>query len=232
MLVARRTERLISGNRLLIWGSWRFEVECECVMPILIGGEGGLFSAAFQPIRTEYAECTERRCWCVAFSFYLRFEKTMRFRQLDKITVLVPGERGEAEKTLTGREDYLRDHFPRFAVQPGVLMLESLYQAAQILVRATDDYRRFSCASRSKERQICVFLQPGKTLFVEVEILKRSGSRPPSRQLARTLMGNCASWDDWSSTALRATQTVRSIDMPVAIYRKWQNIYNKRLWQR
>lgn len=101
----------------------------------------------------------------------------MRFRQLDKITVLVPGERIEAEKTLTGREDYLRDHFPRFAVQPGVLMLESLYQAAQILVRATDDYRPGLVVLReAKNVKFASFLQPGKTLFVEVEILKRSGS--------------------------------------------------------
>ncbi len=48
----------------------------------------------------------------------------MRFRQLDKITLLVPGERIEAQLTLNGDQDYLRDHFPRFPVQPGVLMLE------------------------------------------------------------------------------------------------------------
>ena len=101
----------------------------------------------------------------------------MRFRQLDKITVLVPGERIEAEKTLTGREDYLRDHFPRFAVQPGVLMLESLYQAAQILVRASEDYSPGLVILReAKNVKFASFLQPGQTLFVEAEILKRSGS--------------------------------------------------------
>jgi len=100
----------------------------------------------------------------------------MRFRQLDKITLLVAGERIEAEKTLTGHEDYLRDHFPRFAVQPGVLMLESLFQAAQLLVRASDDFRPGLVILReAKNVKFASFLQPGQTLFVEAEIVKRLG---------------------------------------------------------
>lgn len=101
----------------------------------------------------------------------------MRFRQLDKITLLERGERIEAEKTLSGREDYLRDHFPRFPVQPGVLMLESLYQAAQILVRASDEFRSGLVILReARNIKFASFLQPGQTLFVEAEILKSSGS--------------------------------------------------------
>lgn len=97
----------------------------------------------------------------------------MRFRQLDRINVLVPGERIEAELTLRGDEDYLQDHFPRFPVQPGVLMLESLFQAAQFLVRATEDYQSgLVMLKEARNVKFAAFLQPGDTLLVEVEIIK------------------------------------------------------------
>jgi 3-hydroxyacyl-[acyl-carrier-protein] dehydratase len=101
----------------------------------------------------------------------------MRFRQIDKITQLVPGRSIRAEKTLTGKEDYLRDHFPRFHVQPGVLMLESLFQAAQFLVRASEDYRSGLVMLReARNIKFASFLQPGETLQVEAAILKKEGS--------------------------------------------------------
>jgi 3-hydroxyacyl-[acyl-carrier-protein] dehydratase len=101
----------------------------------------------------------------------------MRFRQIDRITHLVPGERIEAQKTLTGREDYLRDHFPRFAVQPGVLMLESLFQAAQFLVRSSEGFQSALVLLReAKGVKFASFLLPGDTLFVQAEIIKQTGN--------------------------------------------------------
>ncbi len=101
----------------------------------------------------------------------------MRFRQIDKITKLEPGKSITAEMTLSGKEDYLRDHFPRFPVQPGVMMLESLYQAAQFLVRATEDFHSGLVLLRdAKNVKFASFLQPGETLQVEVELLKKEGS--------------------------------------------------------
>lgn len=114
----------------------------------------------------------------------------MRFRQIDKITLLVPGERIEAEKTLTGKEDYLRDHFPRFAVQPGVLMLESLYQAAQFLVRATEEFRPGLVVLReAKNVKFASFLQPGQTLLVEAEIMKQDGSLTTVKAMGKNSNG-------------------------------------------
>ncbi|MFM8397602.1 MAG: 3-hydroxyacyl-ACP dehydratase FabZ family protein, partial [Pirellula sp.] len=51
----------------------------------------------------------------------------VRYRQLDKIIELVPGERIVATRELRKDEDYLRDHFPLFPVMPGVMMLEALF---------------------------------------------------------------------------------------------------------
>lgn len=100
----------------------------------------------------------------------------MRFAMLDRITELVPGERIVAERKLTGREDYLADHFPLFPVMPGVLMLEAMYQAAAWLVRATDDFDH-SIVRLKEARNVKYsdFVDPGHTLIVSAEIKKRDG---------------------------------------------------------
>lgn len=100
----------------------------------------------------------------------------MRFGMLDRITELVPGERIVAERKLTGREDYLADHFPLFPVMPGVLMLEAMYQAAAWLVRATDDFQD-SIVRLKEARNVKYsdFVDPGHTLIVSAEIKKRDG---------------------------------------------------------
>ena len=100
----------------------------------------------------------------------------MRFRMLDRITELVPGERITAERKLTGDEDYLADHFPHFPVMPGVLMLEAMYQAAAWLVRVSDDFEH-SIVRLKEARNIKYsdFVDPGHVLIVKAEIKKRDG---------------------------------------------------------
>jgi 3-hydroxyacyl-[acyl-carrier-protein] dehydratase len=97
----------------------------------------------------------------------------MRYCQLNHISVLEPGKRIEATRTLQADEDYLRDHFPRFAVMPGVLMLESLFQAAALLVRETDGYQNgLVLLHEAKNVKFSDFVQPGQTLKVTAEIIK------------------------------------------------------------
>ena len=97
----------------------------------------------------------------------------MRYRQLDKIIELVPGQRIVATRELRSDEDYLRDHFPLFPVMPGVMMLEALYQAAMCLIHVTDDYKH-SMLTLDEVRNVkfADFMQPGQVLTVTVEIEK------------------------------------------------------------
>ena len=54
----------------------------------------------------------------------------MRFLLVDRILTLDPGKSVEAEMTLPASEELFRDHFPGFAVVPGVLLTEMMAQAA------------------------------------------------------------------------------------------------------
>ena len=54
----------------------------------------------------------------------------MRFLMVDRIVALEAGQSIEAEKTLSSAEQLFADHFPGFAVVPGVLLTEMMAQAA------------------------------------------------------------------------------------------------------
>lgn len=107
-----------------------------------------------------------------------RLQPFMRFCQIDQITLLEPGKRIEARRSVQGNEDYLRDHFPRFAVMPGVLMLEALFQASALLVRASEDDRPGLVLLRTvKNVKFADFVQPGETLNIKSELFKRDENR-------------------------------------------------------
>src|SRR3954462_6936213 len=98
----------------------------------------------------------------------------MRFCLLDRIVELEPGVRVTGVKRLRPDEDYLRDHFPRFPVMPGVLMLEAMYQASAWLVRQSEGFAH-SVVVLKEARNIKYsdFVTPGKELVVKAEILKQ-----------------------------------------------------------
>jgi 3-hydroxyacyl-[acyl-carrier-protein] dehydratase len=101
----------------------------------------------------------------------------MRFCLLDRILELEPGVRVTAVKRLRPEEDYLKDHFPRFPVMPGVLMLEAMYQASAWLVRQTEGFAH-SVVVLKEARNIkyADFVTPGKELVVTAEIFKQDGN--------------------------------------------------------
>lgn len=97
---------------------------------------------------------------------------SMRFTLLDRITLVEPGKRIQASKCLTLSEQYLEDHFPRFPVMPGVLMLESLYQAAAWLVRVTDHFEHsLVVMAEANNVKYSDFVEPGETLMVTAEMV-------------------------------------------------------------
>lgn len=95
----------------------------------------------------------------------------MRFAQIDRILSLEPGKSITAVKGLALSEEYLKDHFPRFPVMPGVLMLESIFQASMYLVRVTEDFRHSMVVLKeSRNFRFNGFVQPGHQLVVNATI--------------------------------------------------------------
>lgn len=100
----------------------------------------------------------------------------MRFRLLDRITEIEPGVRIQGVISLSGREDYLKDHFPLFPVMPGVLMLEAMFQASMWLVRHTDSFQHaIVTLKEARNVKYADFVAPGQSLQVTSEMLKQDG---------------------------------------------------------
>jgi 3-hydroxyacyl-[acyl-carrier-protein] dehydratase len=98
----------------------------------------------------------------------------MRFSLVDRIVALSPGESITAIKNLSSAEEYLADHFPGFAVMPGVMMVETLVQAGGWLIRATDDFQHsVVLLKQARAVKFNNFVRPGQTLTVNLTVQSR-----------------------------------------------------------
>ena len=98
----------------------------------------------------------------------------MQFILIDKILELNKGSDITAIKTLSIAEEYLKDHFPRFPVMPGVLMLEGLFQSSAWLVRESEDFAHSMIIMKeARNTKYAGFVSPGQTLTIRATILKQ-----------------------------------------------------------
>ena len=98
----------------------------------------------------------------------------MRFTLLDRVVAIEPGKSITAVKSVTLAEEYLGDHFPRFPVLPGVLMLEAMTQAAAWTIRLGEDFAHSIVVLRAARNvKYGDFVEPGKTLTVTAEVLSQ-----------------------------------------------------------
>jgi 3-hydroxyacyl-[acyl-carrier-protein] dehydratase len=99
----------------------------------------------------------------------------MRLHLVDRVLELVPPKKIRMVKNLTMAEEYLADHFPRFPVMPGVLMLQTLVESAAWLLRVSEDYRHSVIVLREvKNVKYGNFMEPGKCLATTVELVEES----------------------------------------------------------
>lgn len=97
----------------------------------------------------------------------------MRFHLIDRIDGWEPGKSLRASKFLALGEEYLADHFPRFPVMPGVLMLQACVEAASWLWRISTQYEHPVIVLRSVQSvKYGTFMQPGHRMDVAVELAK------------------------------------------------------------
>lgn len=75
-----------------------------------------------------------------------------------------------ARKNLTINEDYLLDHFKNYPVMPGVLMTQSLVEAAGWWILKKTDFRAQNIRLQAvKNVRFANFLRPGDILEIEVQ---------------------------------------------------------------
>ena len=97
----------------------------------------------------------------------------MRFELIDQVVEQVP-DRLVAIKNVTAAEEYLADHFPGFAVLPGVMMLEALVQAGRrLLANRTEPL----VLAQVKNLRYGNMVRPGQCLWIEVFLRGEQGNQ-------------------------------------------------------
>lgn len=116
----------------------------------------------------------------------------MKFCLVDRIVDLSAGQSIRTVKNVSLAEEYLHDHFPGFAILPGVMMVEAMVQSCAWLSRVTDDFR-FSMLLLRQARAVKFnnFLKPGQTLEITAT-LKGTDDRTAEFQAAGTVNGESA----------------------------------------
>lgn len=95
----------------------------------------------------------------------------MAFRFVDRIVVLEEGQRIVTHRSVLHEEEYLRDHFPRSPIMPGVLMLECMVQAATWLLRVSTGFTNsIIWLKEAKNIRYAGLVRPGETLVVEATL--------------------------------------------------------------
>ena len=100
------------------------------------------------------------------------------FSFIDKISEVEKDQNITAFFTLRGDEEFLQDHFEGFPVMPGVLLLESLRQAASLLLSGWEksEVSEFRL-EEIQEAKFGQFVKPGSRLRVSVRLVRNEGRR-------------------------------------------------------
>ncbi|MBM7543514.1 3-hydroxyacyl-[acyl-carrier-protein] dehydratase [Weissella beninensis] len=93
---------------------------------------------------------------------------------MDYVDEMVPGKSIVATKNVTINEQFFQGHFPGNPVMPGVLIIESLAQAASILILSSPDFQGKTAylggITNAKFRKM---VRPGDVLKLHVEFIKQ-----------------------------------------------------------
>jgi 3-hydroxyacyl-[acyl-carrier-protein] dehydratase len=109
----------------------------------------------------------------------------VRFVLVDRIVSLVPGERIEAVREVPHDDDYFEDHFPGFPVVPGVLLTETMGQAAAKCLDAQALPRGKAMLARILSASFRQWVRPGDMLALEATIVANEARFATAECLAK-----------------------------------------------
>ncbi len=96
------------------------------------------------------------------------------FLMIDRVESIVPQEKVIAIKCISSNEPYLEGHFPGLPIMPGVLIIESMAQAAIILASYgdIDKGNKIAYLTSIDSSRFIKKVIPGDVLRVEVSKIK------------------------------------------------------------
>ena len=111
------------------------------------------------------------------------------FSFVDDVSEVKKGQSITAFFTLKGDEEFLLDHFEGFPVMPGVLLLESLKQAACTLLQTSTGSGFFYRLSGVQQVKFGQFVRPGDRVQLGVRLAGSDGLRADFEGLAHLAEG-------------------------------------------
>jgi 3-hydroxyacyl-[acyl-carrier-protein] dehydratase len=94
----------------------------------------------------------------------------MRFILVDRILSIEPGKSATAEKSFSEDEELFRDHFPGFAVVPGVLLTEMMGQTAAKCLDCCPSDRGKAILASIRKAEFREWVRPGELVVMSAEI--------------------------------------------------------------
>jgi 3-hydroxyacyl-[acyl-carrier-protein] dehydratase len=99
------------------------------------------------------------------------------FLLVDRVLELIPKQRLVALKNVTMNENFFTGHFPERPVMPGVLIIESMAQAAGLVMLSEDEHKGkipyFTGIDNARFRKTIV---PGDQIIIEIDVIRLKGN--------------------------------------------------------
>lgn len=99
------------------------------------------------------------------------------FLLVDRVLEMVPKQKVIALKNVTVNEEFFNGHYPKRPVMPGVLIIETMAQAAGLMMLSEGEHLGktpyFTGIDNARFRRAIV---PGDQIIIEVEVIKLRGN--------------------------------------------------------
>lgn len=125
----------------------------------------------------------------------------MRFVFIDSITELLAGERIVCQHTWPDTLELFEDHFPDFAVVPGVLLTEMMGQAGALCLETAPEAPGKAMLVKIKDATFKQWVRPQELIEIDAEVLQsnvKTASIKATARVADRTVATCKLLFTWS----------------------------------
>lgn len=107
---------------------------------------------------------------------------------IDYVDAMEPGKSITATKNVTINESFFQGHFPGNPVMPGVLIIETLAQAASILIlKSPEFFKKTAYLGAIHNAKFRRMVRPGDVVKLEIEMIKKRRQMGIVKAVAKVL---------------------------------------------